>query len=275
VRAAESNNGHSKEAASNRDHLDYEYPYVKQHHHLWHDADNDIITFLSSEMQHQWIDLQYRAHCVQSWSECTQGAANLGNSPSNNYWGKHFMTGSFRYRLQQLPGFPSTSLKMTAEYDHCGTGGKDKDGSDIKEDVVVDAADTLSDKGGREGDNNNDDYGGKRGNMDNVVSVAAVLYVYKEEGGGSLIMAAPEGRTTICLTMRRTWWWKLPTQCPTRAGEEATTMTTMMDEGGARWTMSSKLWLYLTSLTRAGVESTTTSIMMVWMVIAGGHQQQL
>ncbi len=42
--------------------------------------------------------------------------------------------------------------------------------------------------------------------MDNVVSVAAVLYLSEKEDGGSLIVAAPEGRTTIGLTMRRTWW---------------------------------------------------------------------
>jgi hypothetical protein len=57
--------------------------------HLRHNADNEIIALLSSETQHQWIDLHYRAHCVQSRSECTQGAANLGNSPSNNDWGRH------------------------------------------------------------------------------------------------------------------------------------------------------------------------------------------
>jgi hypothetical protein len=61
-----------------------------------------------------------------------------------------------------------------------------------------------------------------------------------EENGGSLIVAVPKGRTTIGQTMRRTWWLMLPTHCPTRAGEEATRTTTMMGEGGARWTMSSK-----------------------------------
>ncbi len=64
--------------------------------------------------------------------------------------------------------------------------------ADIEEDVVVDAADTLSDKGGRGGDNNNEKYGGKGGNMDNV-DVVAVLYVSKEEDGGSLILVALEG----------------------------------------------------------------------------------
>ncbi len=33
--------------------------------------------------------------------------------------------------------------------------------ANIKEDVVVDAANTLPDKGGRGGDNNNNNYGGK------------------------------------------------------------------------------------------------------------------
>ncbi len=70
--------------------------------------------------------------------------------------------------------------------------------------------------------------------MDYVVGVAAVLYVSKGEDGGSLIVAAPERRTTIGLTMRRTWWWMLPTHCLTRAGEEATTMMTIMGEGGER-----------------------------------------
>jgi hypothetical protein len=64
-----------------------------------------------------------------------------------------------------------------AEYDCHGAGGEDKDRSDVKEDVVVDAADTLSDKGGRGGNNNDDDYGGEGGNMDDVLGVAAVLYI--------------------------------------------------------------------------------------------------
>jgi hypothetical protein len=81
VRAAESKDRHSKEAASNGDHPDYEHPYIKHHNHLWHDTDNEIIALLSSERQHQWIDLQYRGHCIQSQSKCTQAAANLGNSP--------------------------------------------------------------------------------------------------------------------------------------------------------------------------------------------------
>jgi hypothetical protein len=68
VRAAESNDGHSEEAASDGDHPDYEHPYAKQCNHLWHDADNEIIVLLSSETQHQWIDSQYRAHCIQSQS---------------------------------------------------------------------------------------------------------------------------------------------------------------------------------------------------------------
>ncbi len=136
----------------------------------------------------------------------------------------------------------------------------------------MDAADTLSgDKGRRGGDNNDNNYGGKGSNMDNVIGMAAVLYVSKEENGGSLIVATPEGRTTIGLTLRRTWWWMLPTHCLTRAGEEVTTTMTMNGEVGARWTMLSKWWLYLPSLTRAGVESTTTSTMMVQMVIGGGH----
>ncbi len=53
VCAAESNNGHSKDAASGGDHPDYEHPYAKQHDHLQHNADNEIIASLSSEMQHQ------------------------------------------------------------------------------------------------------------------------------------------------------------------------------------------------------------------------------
>jgi hypothetical protein len=69
--------------------------------------------------------------------------------------------------------------------------------------------------------------------MDDVVGVAAVLYISKEEDRGSLIIAAPKGRTTIGLTMRRTWWWMLPTHCPTtRAGEVATTTMTTMGKGG-------------------------------------------
>ncbi len=70
------------------------------------------------------------------------------------------------------------------EYNCCSAGGKDKDRFDIEEDVVVDAANTLPDKGRRGGDNDNKDYGGEGGNMDNVVGVAAVLDVSKEENGG-------------------------------------------------------------------------------------------
>jgi hypothetical protein len=75
-----------------------------------------------------------------------------------------------------------------------------------KKDVVVDAADTLSDKGGRGGDNNDGDYGGEGGNMDNVVGMVAALYVSKDADGGSLTFAVPEGMTTIGLTMKRTCW---------------------------------------------------------------------
>jgi hypothetical protein len=50
---------------------------------------------------------------------------------------------------------------------------------------------------------------GARGNMDNVIGMAAVLYISKEEDGGSLIVTVPEGRTTIGLTMKRSWWWML------------------------------------------------------------------
>jgi hypothetical protein len=106
--------------------------------------------------------------------------------------------------------------------------------ADVEKDVMVDAADTLSDKDRRGGDNNDNNYGGKEGNMNDVVGVAAVLYNSKGEDGGSSFIAAPEGRTTIGLKMRRTWWWMLPTHCPTRAGEEAATTTTMMGEGGGQ-----------------------------------------
>ncbi len=119
---------------------------------------------------------------------------------------------------------------------------------------MVDAADTLSDKGGR-GDNNNDDnYGGKGSNMDNVIGATAVLYISKEEDGGSLIVLAPEGRTTIGLMMKRTWWWMLtlrrmwcriwPTLCLTRVEEEATTTTAIMGAGEAVWMMLLAWQLY-------------------------------
>ncbi len=49
---------------------------------------------------------------------------------------------------------------------------------------MADAANTLSDKGGRGCDNNDNNYGGKGGNVDDVVGMAAVLYVSKEEDGG-------------------------------------------------------------------------------------------
>jgi hypothetical protein len=139
------------------------------------------------------------------------------------------------------------------ECDCHGAVGKDKVRSDIKEDVVVDAANTLSNKGRRGGINNDNNYGGKGGNMDNVVGVVAVLYVSKEKDGGSLIVAAPEGRTTIGLTMRRIcwwmltlrrmWWWMRLTLCLTRAEEEATTTTKSMGARGAIWTML-MWWLY-------------------------------
>jgi hypothetical protein len=128
--------------------------------------------------------------------------------------------------------------------------------ADVKEDVVVDAADTLSDKGRRGGNNNNKNYGGEGGNIENVVSVVAVLYVSKEEDGGSLIIAAPEGRTAIGLTIKRTrwlmltlrrmWWWMRPTLCLTRTEEEATPTMVIMGARGAIWTMSSVWRLYCT-----------------------------
>jgi hypothetical protein len=131
---------------------------------------------------------------------------------------------------------------------------KDKDRSDVKEDVVVDAAVTFSDKGSRGGNNNDNDYGGKGGNMDDVVGVATVLYVSEEEDGGSLIFAAPEGRITIGLMTKKTWWWILasrrmwwwmrPTLSLTRAKEEATTTATIMGAREAIWMMSLACWLY-------------------------------
>jgi hypothetical protein len=109
--------------------------------------------------------------------------------------------------------------KRMGEFDCCGSRGEDNYRSgdkedlvvdaDLKENVVVDAADTLSDKGRRGGNNNNDNHGGKGGNMDNVIGVAAVLYVSEEEDEGSSTVVAPEGRATIGLTMKRTRWWML------------------------------------------------------------------
>jgi hypothetical protein len=128
--------------------------------------------------------------------------------------------------------------------------------ADVEEDVVVDAADTLSDKGRRGGDNNDNNYGGEGGNMDNVVSVAAVLYVSDEEDRGSLIIGVPEGRTTIgpkikrtrwlMLMLRRMWYWMRPTLCLTRTEEEATTTTMIMGARGAIWMMLSVWRLYCT-----------------------------
>ncbi len=98
--------------------------------------------------------------------------------------------------------------------------------ADVEEDVVADAANTLSDKGGRGGNNNDNNYGGEGGHMDNVVSIGSVLYVSEEEDRVSFIIGAPEGRTTIGLSMKRTrwwmltskkmWWWMRLTLCLTR-----------------------------------------------------------
>ncbi len=145
-------------------------------------------------------------------------------------------------------------MRRAAECNCYGAVGKDNDRSDVKEDVVVDVADTLFDKGGQGGNNNNDDYGGEGGNMDNVVSVVAVLYVSKGEDGRILIVTAPEGGTIIGLVMKRTcqwmltsrkmWWWMQSTLCLTRAKEAATTTTMIMGARGAIWTMLLVWWLY-------------------------------
>lgn len=72
-RAAESNDGHS---VSDGDDPDCENPYAERHDHFRHDADNEMIASLPSETRHQWIDSQFRAHRIQSRSECIQAAAN-------------------------------------------------------------------------------------------------------------------------------------------------------------------------------------------------------
>jgi hypothetical protein len=45
------------------------------------------------------------------------------------------------------------------EFDHFGTKEEDNYRSDVEEDLVVDADNTLSDRGRRGGDNNNDNEG--------------------------------------------------------------------------------------------------------------------
>jgi hypothetical protein len=61
------------------------------------------------------------------------------------------------------------------EFDCCGARGEDNYRSDNEEDMVVDAAKTLSNKGRRGGNNNDSNDGSGGGKMDNVVKVAAVL----------------------------------------------------------------------------------------------------
>jgi hypothetical protein len=52
-------------------------------------------------------------------------------------------------------------LRRTVEYNCHGAREKDKARSDVVEDMVVDVAKNLFDKGGRGGDNNNDGNGVK------------------------------------------------------------------------------------------------------------------
>ncbi len=66
-----------------------------------------------------------------------------GNNKNDNYGGRR--SGCFVH----LRG------RGWREFNHHGTRGEDNYRSDDEEDLVVDAADTLSNKGRRGGDNNN------------------------------------------------------------------------------------------------------------------------
>ena len=68
----------SSGAVANSDNSDNddEDPSVEQYTNFKHDADNEIIASLPNESRHQWIDSQYRAHRIQSRSECLRAAAD-------------------------------------------------------------------------------------------------------------------------------------------------------------------------------------------------------
>ncbi|KAL3806169.1 hypothetical protein ACHAXA_003461, partial [Cyclostephanos tholiformis] len=78
ARSAESNYGHSDDDDAVSDGNEYENPFVERRRDdpIRHDADNEMIASLPSETRHQWIDSQYRAHRIQSRSECIMAAAD-------------------------------------------------------------------------------------------------------------------------------------------------------------------------------------------------------
>jgi 5'-3' exonuclease len=119
ARAAESNDGNS---VSDEDDPDYENPYAERHDQFRHDADNDIIASLPSETRHQWIDSQYRAHRIQSRSECIQAAANPQDYSSTQL--RNFLKHSmFNKRVGEIGKLIETRKEFGVEGDDPGDNG--------------------------------------------------------------------------------------------------------------------------------------------------------
>jgi hypothetical protein len=84
--SADGDHGHADydddDAASDGNAYDDTFVERRRDDLIRHDADNEIIASLPSETRHQWIDSQYRAHRIQSRSECIRAAADPGEYSS-------------------------------------------------------------------------------------------------------------------------------------------------------------------------------------------------
>jgi hypothetical protein len=89
-------------------------------------------------------------------------------------------------------------------YNCCSAKGKDKDRSDVKEDVVVVLEDTFSDKDRRGGKTTTAIMGARGAIWTMLLTWRLYCTFPRKMMGGVLIIAALEGKTAIGLTMRRT-----------------------------------------------------------------------
>jgi DNA excision repair protein ERCC-5 len=99
----------------------YENPSAKQNTHFKHDADNEIIASLPNESRHQWIDSQYRAHRIQSRSECLRAAADPQEYSSTQL--RNFLKNSM---LTKRVGTIGKLVEIRKEFESFNGGNSDR-----------------------------------------------------------------------------------------------------------------------------------------------------
>ena len=113
-------------ANSDKSDNDDEDPSVKRYTNFKHDADNEIIASLPNESRHQWIDSQYRAHRIQSRSECLRAAADPQEYSSTQL--RNFLKNSM---LTKRVGTIGKLVEIRKEFVSLAGGGSSDRGSDL------------------------------------------------------------------------------------------------------------------------------------------------